>query len=96
MYDNFIDKKSENYFKKWNNTKHIEKNLLCIDKITSDPVQKDHIISMPLRTFYLGFRKQIHFVRYLKFASNKYTLKEKYLKTKLFLKKDNLYYDYSR
>ena len=75
MYDNFIDKMSENYFKKWNNTKHIEKNLLCIDKITSDPVQKDHINSMPLRTFYLGFRNQIHFVRYLKFSSNKYTLR---------------------
>ena len=89
MYDNFKYKTPKNYFKKFFKFKKInsrykfsriitnivKKISFASRKLTVILYKKIILLQIHYAHVILGFRNQIHFVRYLEFGSNKYTLR---------------------
>ena len=89
MYDNFIDKTPKNYFKKFFKFKKInfrykfsriitnivKKIPFAWTSLTVILYKKIILLQFHYAHVILGSKNQIHFVRYLEFASNRYTLR---------------------
>ena len=74
-YENFTDKTLKNYEFSRIITNIAKKISFAWTRLTVILYKKIILLQLHYAHVILGFRNQIHFVRYLEFGSNKYTLR---------------------